>query len=335
MSKIGTIADPTGDYTITQELVHKLDPEEVFLTNWRRTGPDSFTVAARWPADQPFYRAADGEYEPLLVTETVRQLFPLLCHVGYGTPFGHHLVWEGYRYELAPHALSGRDGPAMLELRVVCSDIVHRRSQLAALTMDVDVLRDGMPVATAHSRFTVQAPAVYSRLRGANADSAGAMAAAPPAAAPISARYSGRPDPADVVLAQSPAPGISISEFPEEFHGTRPDGWWLRVDTAHRKYFDHPVDHAPGMLLLEAARQAAQAVLHPRPVLPVTMEAAFHRYVELDAPCRIEARVLPDGPVRVTAEQHGQLCFTAEVGTGDRPVLAATAGTAGAADEPG
>ncbi|WP_142212826.1 AfsA-related hotdog domain-containing protein [Streptomyces sp. SLBN-118] len=34
----------------------------------------------------------------------------------------------------------------------------------------------------------------------------------------------------------------------------RPDRWQLRVDTTHPILFDHLVDHAPGMLLLEPAR---------------------------------------------------------------------------------
>ncbi|WP_442819295.1 AfsA-related hotdog domain-containing protein [Streptomyces sp. NBC_01236] len=44
----------------------------------------------------------------------------------------------------------------------------------------------------------------------------------------------------------------------------RPDRWQLRVDTTHPALFDHLVDHAPGILLLEAARQAARAHGTPR-----------------------------------------------------------------------
>ncbi|WP_260845011.1 AfsA-related hotdog domain-containing protein [Streptomyces sp. SLBN-31] len=41
----------------------------------------------------------------------------------------------------------------------------------------------------------------------------------------------------------------------------QPHRWQLRVDTRHPVLFDHIVDHVPGMLLIEAARQAATATL--------------------------------------------------------------------------
>ncbi|MFE9443366.1 AfsA-related hotdog domain-containing protein [Streptomyces sp. NPDC006602] len=82
-----------------------------------------------------------------------------------------------------------------------------------------------------------------------------------------------------------------------------------------------PSTTSPGMLLIEAARQAAQAVRHPAPVLPVTMETAFRRYVEFDTPCWTEARPLnADGDtdtdtVRVVARQDDEVRFTADVRT--------------------
>ncbi|MER7674476.1 ScbA/BarX family gamma-butyrolactone biosynthesis protein [Kitasatospora sp. NPDC096128] len=317
MSDIEILSESTARHTITRELVHKSDPDEVLLTTWRRTGPDSFSVTARWPADRPFYRSADGGFEPLLATETVRQLFPLISHVGYDTSFDHHLVWEHHWYTLDPAVLRTDGRPAVLELEVACSELLRRRTGPAGMTLDVHILRDGIRLASARSRFTVQAPAVYRRLRGADTDRERAMAAAPPAPEGIPAIRTGRPDQADVLLSETP-PG----EFPEETsdgisESSGPDArdWWLRVDTAHRQYFDHPVDHVPGMLLLEAARQAAQAVRHPAPALPVTMSAAFQRYVDLDAPCRITAWAESPALVRVAAAQRGRLCFTADVGT--------------------
>ncbi|MDH6129598.1 ScbA/BarX family gamma-butyrolactone biosynthesis protein [Kitasatospora sp. GP82] len=297
--------------TVPRHLVHKLDPGEVFLMDWRRSAPDTFTISARWPGDQPFYLGADGSYEPLLVSETIRQLFPLLCHGGYDIPLDRHLVWESYRYALIPDVLHPGAGPdpVELELRVVCSELVRRKAHPTAMTMHVELLRDGMLHARSRSRFTIQAPAVYRRLRAGHGDSAQAMASAVPLQAPVPAAESGRHRPEDVLLS------------PLDDHEGPGGSWQLRVDTTHRKYFDHPVDHVPGMLLLEAARQATQAVLHPHPALPVAMETSFHRYVELDAPCRIDAQLIPSGLVRVTAHQNGELNFRADVLPGAVPLV--------------
>lgn len=317
MSNIGIFLEPKACHTVTGKLVHKLDSDEVFLATWRRTGPDMFSVTAHWPADRPFYRSADGGFDPLLLTETVRQLFPLISHAGYDTPFEHHLVWECYRYELDPALLRADTGPVVLELRVTCSDLILRRTGLAGMTMDVDILRDGVRLASATSRFTVQAPAIYRRLRGANSDRTRAMASAPPAPEGIPAPLAGRVDQADTVLSEThhaDVPEQIASEMSDLSH-THSGSWWLRVDTTHRKYFDHPVDHVPGVLLLEAARQATQALRYPAPAPPLAMSSTFHRYVDLDAPCRVTARVESSALVRVTAEQHGRLCFTSDIGT--------------------
>ncbi|BFV55060.1 hypothetical protein KCMC57_up01640 [Kitasatospora sp. CMC57] len=76
----------------------------------------------------------------------------------------------------------------------------------------------------------------------------------------------------------------------------------------HPVLFDHPVDHAPDMLLLEATRQAARAT---HPALPVAMDAAFFRWVELDAPCWITAESLGHPHARITAVQHDRTVFSA------------------------
>ncbi|WP_240804132.1 AfsA-related hotdog domain-containing protein [Streptomyces sp. A0592] len=94
----------------------------------------------------------------------------------------------------------------------------------------------------------------------------------------------------------------------------------LRADINHPILFDHPVDHAPGMLLLEAVRQAAYASAFPRRGVLTDMEMQFFRYAELNSPCWIETTALPDRtaapdgrrlPVRVVARQNGEEVFTA------------------------
>jgi hypothetical protein len=49
-----TVRAATSAQAVTQRLVHKADAAQVLLTDWSRTAPDSFRVAARWPVDHPF-----------------------------------------------------------------------------------------------------------------------------------------------------------------------------------------------------------------------------------------------------------------------------------------
>lgn len=286
---------------IPRQYVHKAAQSEVLLTGWHAHGDDSFRITAQWPRAHSYYGSFDGRHDPMLLAETVRQTVPLLSHLGYDVPFGHRQIWDHLSWTVDPAALSCGPAPAEIELDVRCSDVTRRAARLAALRMDIELTRDGMPLGTASTRFTSQAPNFYTRLRGRYADLDQAIARCVPLAPPASARRVGRTGFADVVL--------SPSDTAHRFQ--------LRVDLNHPVLFDHPVDHVPGMLLLEAARQATHEVLHPRRVLITGMESAFHRYVEFDAPCWVESEVLGAGPdgavVRVSASQRGHEVFTATV----------------------
>jgi 2-oxo-3-(phosphooxy)propyl 3-oxoalkanoate synthase len=99
--------------------------------------------------------------------------------------------------------------------------------------------------------------------------------------------------------------------------------WQLRVDTTHPSLFDHPVDHVPGMLLMEAARQAALSVTYPSSGLPLAMACGFQRFVELDEPCWITVDQVTDQPdgrrtIRIQATQREVLMFTCDVEMGPR-----------------
>ncbi|MFF2805663.1 ScbA/BarX family gamma-butyrolactone biosynthesis protein [Streptomyces sp. NPDC058000] len=287
---------------IPRQYVHKAAQSEVLLTGWQALADDSFLITAQWPRAHAYYAAAGGRHDPMLLAETVRQAVPLLSHLGYDVPFGHRQIWDHLTWTADPAALSCAPVPAEIEMHVRCSDVTRRAGRLAALRMDIALTRDGAPLGTAHTRFTSQAPQVYTRMRGPYADLEQALARCVPLAPPAPPRRAGRTRFADVVL----SPSGTAHRFQ------------LRVDLNHPVLFDHPVDHAPGMLLLEAARQAAHEVLHPRQVRITGMESVFHRYVEFDAPCWIESEVLGTGPgeatvVRVTASQHGHEAFTATV----------------------
>ncbi|MER5349001.1 AfsA-related hotdog domain-containing protein [Kitasatospora sp. NPDC002551] len=289
--------------TVPKEYVHKRAAEEVLLTAWEQLAEDSYRITARWPRDHRAYGVRNGYHDPMLLVETIRQTFPLLSHVAFGVPLGHQLIWDHFGYALIPGGLwagardavprqraagdsapARRAGGADDEVRIdaVCQDVVRRGNRVAALTLAYVVSRDGEPIATAQTRFTVQTPAIYRRLRADRGDAAEMMARAVPLPAPIPAARAGRAVPREVALSAT----------------GRARRWQLRVDTHHPVHFDHPVDHAPGSLLLDAARQAAQALHHQEPVMAVAMECDFTRYVELDEPCLVEVTQLPRDPAR-------------------------------------
>ena len=143
-------------------------------------------------------------------------------------------------------------------------------------------------VARADSEFGWISPRVYRRLRGEHLT---VDWNAWPLPAPVDPRTVGRHTPADVVLAA----------------GDRPRHWQLRNDVENVLLYDHPVDHVPGLALMEAARPGrTRRSAHPARFEATTVTSAFERYAEFDRPCWVEAETLPVGPgeisVLVTAD---------------------------------
>ncbi len=290
---------------VHQWQVHKLRGEEVLLSTWTEPCPGRFVITARWPKGHAFYRPSQGAYDPLLLAETVRQAVPLLSHAVHGVPREHKQAWEYLSFAVEPLASLVTTAEDEVRLVVTCSNVVRRGNRFAGMTMDIDVHLGKRLMGIAHTRFNNQPEAIYRRLRGSYADVHAALEHCLPAGPPVEPHRVGRCSPADVVL--SPALG-----------GERPGRWLLRVDPAHPVLFDHPVDHVPGMLLLEAARQAAHAVDGGDTAAVIGMRTDFVRYVELDAPAVVVAGTpVPAGTGRrrvpVSIEQHGVRVFTSEV----------------------
>ncbi|MFJ9816702.1 ScbA/BarX family gamma-butyrolactone biosynthesis protein [Streptomyces sp. NPDC101151] len=281
-----------------QSYVHKSAASEVLVTGWRPEGEDAYVVTARWPQDHRFYRPVQGCYDPLLAAESIRQAVLLLGHAAYGVPLGNPQSWSQFRYSIEPLASTG-SAAAEVELHVTCSGLVRRAGRLAAMTVRVDILREGVRVGAGEVDYVGHTPAVYRRVRGSYADPEAAMARVVPLAPPMPPARVARDRFEDVVLSPTDAPGRTQ----------------LRLDLNHPTLFDHRVDHVPGMLLLEAARQAAHTMSYPQPVLPAAMDAAFYRYIEFDEPCWVHAHPLPDdgrgrSRILVFALQHQTCAFS-------------------------
>ncbi|WP_078998646.1 ScbA/BarX family gamma-butyrolactone biosynthesis protein [Streptomyces sp. WM4235] len=289
--------------TVPREYVHRSSVAEVFLTGYERIGDDTFLLTGQWPRAHTFFISADGTGHDLVqVGETVRQAGLLLCHAEYGVPLGHNvLLWSlGFKADLEQLLIGV--GPTDLELIATCRDFGWKGNRFSGF-LEVSVRREGRIAATGSGFFSFVPPAVYRRLRGEYGRlSTAAPAQLPPRPAPILPAEAGRLLPFDVVLAP----------------GDRPGRWLLSPDLTHPILFEHANDHHPGMVLVEAARQAACGTLHARSFRPTAVESSFHNYAELDAPCWIDTEVphsMNPGirTVHVTGHQGDARIFEATV----------------------
>ncbi|WP_374627017.1 AfsA-related hotdog domain-containing protein [Pandoraea sp.] len=68
----------------------------------------------------------------------------------------------------------------------------------------------------------------------------------------------------------------------------------LAIDPHHAFFFEHPLDHVPGLMMIEATRQAGTAISHrfyevPHDLVFVlnSLDVAFDRFAELHAPLSV------------------------------------------------
>ncbi|MFD7627256.1 ScbA/BarX family gamma-butyrolactone biosynthesis protein [Streptomyces sp. NPDC059851] len=291
--------------TVPKELVHRSAVAEVVLTGWARVDDTRFVMTAQWPRGHSFFTpVAGGYHDPLIGCETLRQIGILLGHAEFGVPFGHQFIVWDIGLTVRPQYLQVGYEPAALSIDITCTEINRRGGNLSKLRFEAVFHRDGQVVATGGGSFSCMAPAVYRRVRGAHV--LGSDRYQLPLISPAAPQSVGRMSPMDVVLSPT----------------SEQDRWRLRVDTRHPVLFEHAVDHVPGMVLIEAARQATASALGRSAYLPLSITSEFKRYVELDSPCTIEALRLPgtgaagEETVLVSAWQDGVQVFGCTVTAG-------------------
>ncbi|MET9439382.1 ScbA/BarX family gamma-butyrolactone biosynthesis protein [Streptomyces sp. NPDC006610] len=293
---------------VTKESAHRARAADVFPRLWTRTAEDRFRVSVELPSDHPFYPPVGaGSVDPLLFVEAMRQCVLVVAHGAYAVPLGHHFLLNTLEFDCDARRLRTTAGPARLAVDLTFHDLKVRAGRLVSLHSRMSAWQRGHRVGGATGRIGLISPGVYDRIRRARLEDP----VVPELLDPVTPAGSvGRTRPGDVVLSPDP----------------RPDAWRLRVDVNHPTLFQRPNDHVPGMLLLEAARQAGAALSAPRPFVPTAGRIEFERYAEFDSPCLVTARRTaahaPDADrVEVTGTQDDETVFhcslTAAAGDAD------------------
>lgn len=289
--------------TVAKEYVHRDSVAEVFLTGCDTQDGVNFSLTGQWPRAHTMFRSLDGaSHDPLQVAETFRQAGIYVSHVELGVPLGHKFVMSSITYTTDTTGLRIEAGPTDFDLDTRCTEIVRRRGVASRMAFEFALRRSGRSMAHGTGQISVIPPAVYNRLRQARAAEPAVAAEPYPDRTLLPPSMVGRTFLTDVVLSAVAGSGS----------GPR---WLLTPDLNHPILFDHKGDHVPGMVLLEAARQAACAVMAPHSFVPAAAANHFHQYAELDRPCWIEVtRVEREAhnmvTLEVTGRQDGKDVFT-------------------------
>lgn len=291
-----------GPRFVPRQLVHKTTAGHVLLTDAIRLAENRFLVAAMLPPDRG-RRHREGT-DPMLVAEALRQAAYYIQHCFYGVPNSHQFILGEITLGLEDTApLSAGPRWLSVNLSVTCTPTAKRTSRRLGLRLEVELSVAGHVCGRGSLLSDAVVPGVYQAIRR-RAAAPMITEPAPVSGRPLSPGTVGRHSPSDVLLIDDGTAG----------------SWLLRVDQGNPEMFDHPVDHVPGMVLLEAFRQAALTATGS-PAAGRTsltgLRAEFAKFCELGMPARITVEPRPGHPVadrmlvRVAAEQAG-----AEVASG-------------------
>ncbi|AVH55809.1 MULTISPECIES: ScbA/BarX family gamma-butyrolactone biosynthesis protein [Streptomyces] len=304
--------DDLYERTVPRAYVHRAGISEVLLTGVLASEGDHFSLAAQWPRNHSFYRSSRGRQDPLLLAETIRQAGLFVGHLGYQVPLGHAFLMKTMSYDVDPAGLLLGHKPSDLLIHIHCFDTRIRGSSLTALGFEARIERDGVTIGSGSGAYRCISPAAYAKLRNV------AWALPAPPDIPNDAHQMFEPVAPELVGRSSPGDVVIATAGPDHL-------WKLQIDHRHPALFDHPVDHVPGMVVLEAARQALLHMTSPDALVPVAMRSGFSNYLELDGPTFVKAVPGPPDPagrlsVRFLIEQYGvvqaEIDFLAETAEG-------------------
>lgn len=244
--------------TVPRELVHRSSIGEVFLTGYEQTGAGKFRVNVQWPRWHVFYDLECNSLDSALLVETMRQATILIAHCGYDVPLEHKFLMPNL--SLAKSAVGFMDllvpPEVVLEVEVITLSV--RGNGTIQLQAQAAFTHEGKVLATADAGARTVDPITYTRLRGVRPS----VIHRP--AHPVHSFAAGVISERNVVLGESDSV----------------DSWPIIADQSHPILFDHPLDHVPGVLLIEAARQACRLAAGTPALDTTALSGCFKGIVE-------------------------------------------------------
>ena len=221
--------------TVGRELVHRRAVSEVFPTGLVRNSATDFTVSAQWPRWHVFYGVRGNRFDSALVLETVRQATILIAHAGLAVPLGHLFLMPHIDVAMTADRSPESGQPTQVTANVNVSGLRETPDAITAFRVAATFHVDGQEVARGDASARIVDPVIYRRFRPARLGSAA----------------NGNIDPVPAAAVAHTSDWNVVVGRPATRHR-----WPLRVDTTNPILFDHPLDHVPGVLLIEAVRQA-------------------------------------------------------------------------------
>jgi 2-oxo-3-(phosphooxy)propyl 3-oxoalkanoate synthase len=267
--------------TLPKHLVHRRSVAEVFLTDYCfDPSSDYCKVAVQLPIAHRMFDST-VEQDPLCVAEAFRQAVVLLGHTRYDIPLHYRFLMETFGVELFD-ALDAQVSTSPATIVLTVNTISHRAGAVSGVGVSGVFSSGAREVARCYAVARGVDPEGYRRIRQGRDIYSPTRRTIPENTEVLTPDRVGRHLSIDVLISTD----------------VRNQTMFCTPDPGNTALFDHPVDHIPGMVLFEAARQALR-VRTGNPAAQIrALSASFPRYTEWETPCSITIS-------RVHVDDHG------------------------------
>lgn len=296
---------------LPRELFHKTAEDQVLLTHARQHRDGRFALQGQWTSAQLLSTPVSRGADILVPLEVLRQIALCLSHRFFDIPLDSAFILDRLDFSHHRAAAATWVPSAHLQIAARCTQSIARRGR-STLDMTAQVVANGLPLGIGAMTWSVLPRRSYTALRSRSRTG---LQAPPPLVGPMETPDRvGRNRQRDVLLRPS-RNGCT---------------WEAAVDPEHPVLYDHGSDHWPGMVLVEAMRQAAFAAAateraHTYPLgncrdTHRSITAVFTNYAEWTEPVTLTPASSPrtDGVWSVTASQGDRIVASAEFGNPGR-----------------
>jgi hypothetical protein len=293
------------DRNVSRELVHRKALPEVLIADTVQVADNEFLLGAQLPRAHTLWSdRVYPYYDPLITIEVCRQACLAVPQRYFDVGPDWQFISKRIDFCVVNLDAFSDDEASPPEgiLRARFSNRRERHGMLCGISVQSELTIDGISAATVTGDLMFFPRVTYERLRAQQRKHKALDTGPLNTPRPIDPASVGRTFPRNVTISESKtSPAVEESRFV------------AIVDQRHPTFFDHPLDHVPGALLVEIYRQAAIAVATgdtaatPAAAVITRCDVQLSDFAELGAPVECSARVTDrseDKPVQIALALH-------------------------------
>jgi len=276
--------------TVSKELVHRAAVSEVFLTDVDTLEKDKFYTGAHLPRTHSYYNDTPSKthYENIALLEVCRQSSIIIAHNAYNVPLNAKFIFNEAKFHIENNdSLLIKTTPSYVLTEVDVISKEFRNDNLCGLTFEMRLYVDDSLAATKLMDISWMDVSIWNKIRSKGlkfVEGFSEIEYKTPYSHLENKDIVGRNSVENVVLHK-------VEEIAGKYTAN------LYVNNTHPAMFDHPLDHVPGMLLIEAFRQMSLVCIHNKyglthdDIYMKECDIAFTKFTELkiDSSCCIES----------------------------------------------